>query len=114
MWQMLELTLFLIVATNVDSCSVWQYPSGDGNCSCGPTLGTVIVCNEIENLIGVLYSYCLTSNGDRSNTSVVGRCLAAISKLSTGLLRASTMALHVGFSTCSVNVIRTWRRRSRG
>ena len=36
------------------------------------------MCNNITREVGVLSSFCLTSYGDGSNTSVVGRCLAAL------------------------------------
>ena len=57
---------------------MWLHPSGDGQCSCGPSLGTVVVCNNETQEVGVLGSYCLTSSGDGSNTSVVGRCLVVL------------------------------------
>ena len=40
-------------------------------------LHTWVVC-ENETQVGVLNLYCFTSNGDGSNTSVVGRCLVAV------------------------------------
>ena len=36
------------------------------------------MCNNDTQEVGVLNSYCLTSNGDGSNSNVVGRCLAAV------------------------------------
>ena len=70
----------LLVSVSCDeSCPTWLHPS-DGECVCLP-LQTVVVCkNECKNetQVGVLDFYCLTSNGDGSNTSVVGRCLASV------------------------------------
>ena len=74
--------MLLIAVGCAENCSTWFYPAGDGQCVCGSRLGTVIVCNnETQDgraHIGVLDSYCLTSNGDDSNTNVVGKCLAAL------------------------------------
>ena len=67
--------LLISVSCAENNCSTWLHPSGDDQCSCGPTLGTVVVCNNETQEVGVLKWYCLTSNGDGSNTSVVGRCL---------------------------------------
>ena len=53
--------------------------AGDGECLCGATLGTVVVCNNETQQVGVLDTYCLTSNGDEINTSVVGWCLVVFS-----------------------------------
>ena len=68
------LSVLLFSVACADNCSTWLHPSGDGQCSCGPSLGTVVVCNNETQEVGVLSSFCLTSSGDGSNTSVVGRC----------------------------------------
>ena len=69
------LGLILLSVTCAErNCSTWLHPSGDGQCLCGPSLGTVVVCNNETQEVGVLSLYCLTSSGDGSNTSVVGRC----------------------------------------
>ena len=70
--------LLLSVAWADGNCTTWLHPLGDGQCSCGPTLGNVVVCNNETQKVGVLDSYCLTSTEDGSNTSIVGRCLAAL------------------------------------
>ena len=71
----------LLISVSCDEhCPTWLHPSEDGKCVCD-TLGTVVVCkNECKNetKVGVLNIYCLTSNGDGSNTSVVGACLATV------------------------------------
>ena len=74
----LRIVVLLISIAYAEPCSTWLYPSGDGKCFCGATLGTVVVCNNETEQVGVLTSYCITSNGDGSNTSVVGRCLASM------------------------------------
>ena len=71
------LCVVLISVSCAKSCPTWLHPSGDGECLCGATLGTVVVCNNETRQVAVLNSYCLTSNGDGSNTSVVGSCLVA-------------------------------------
>ena len=68
------LGLLLLSVACADNCSTWLHPSGDGQCLCGPSLETVVVCNNETQEVGVLSLYCLTSSGDGSNTSVVGRC----------------------------------------
>ena len=70
--------LLLSVTCAERNCSTWLHPSGDGQCLCGPSLGTVVVCNNETRKVGVLGSHCLTSSGDGSNTSVVGRCLVVL------------------------------------
>ena len=70
--------LLLSVTCAERNCSTWLHPSGDGQCLCGPSLGTVVVCNNEIREVGVLGSHCLTSSGDGSNTSVVGRCLVVL------------------------------------
>ena len=72
------LGLLLISVACADNCTTWLHPSGDGQCLCGPSLGTVVVCNNETQEVGVLHSYCLTSYRDGSNTSVVGRCLVVL------------------------------------
>ena len=68
------LSVLLFSVACAENCSTWLHPSGDGQCLCGPSLGTVVVCNNETQEVGVLSSFCLTSSGDGSNTSVVGRC----------------------------------------
>ena len=80
MWCFVGLCILLISVSCDESCPTWLHPSGDGECVCDP-LQTVVVCkNECKNetKVGVLNIYCLTSNGDESNTSVVGACLATV------------------------------------
>ena len=72
-------SLLLISVACGDNCTTWFNPSGDGhNCSCGPSLGTVVVCNNETQQVGVQRTFCLTSSGDENNTSVVGRCLVEV------------------------------------
>ena len=71
------LSVLLITVACTKPCKTWLYPSGD-DCLCGSSLGTVVACNNETQEVGVLASYCLTSNGDANSTSVVGRCLATV------------------------------------
>ena len=76
MWHVAVLSVLLIAVAIADGpCHTWLYPSGDGHCLCGSSLGTVVVCNNETQEVGVLFHYCLTSNGDANSTSVVGRSL---------------------------------------
>ena len=78
MRSVVGLSLLLISVACADNCTTWLHPSGDGQCLCGPSLGTVVVCNNETQEVGVLGLYCLTSYRDGSNTSVVGKCVAAL------------------------------------
>ena len=84
MWRVVVL---LISVAYGEPCPTWLHPSGDGECLCGDTLGTVVVCNNETQQVGVLNTYCLTSNGDGSNTSVVGWCLVVVNHGETLLSR---------------------------
>ena len=75
MWCVVGLYVLLISVSCNESCPTWLHPSGDGKCVCIP-FHTLVVC-ENKTQVGVIEFYCLTSNGDGRNTSVVGRCLAA-------------------------------------
>ena len=80
MWCVVGLCVLLMSVSCDESCPTWLHPSKDGECVCD-SFQTVVVCkNECKNKtkVGVLNFYCLTSNGDGSNTSVVGRCLATV------------------------------------
>ena len=77
--------LLLSVTCAERNCTTWLHPSGDDQCSCGPSLGTVVVCNNETREVGVLGSFCLTSSGDGSNTSVVGRCLVVLHNGQVGI-----------------------------
>ena len=76
MWCVVGLCVLLISVAYGEPCPTWLHSSGDGECLCGATIGTVVVCSNETRQVGVHYSYCLTSNGDGSNTSVVGSCVA--------------------------------------
>ena len=78
MHSVVVFSLLLISVACGDNCTTWLHPSGDGQCSCGPSLGTVVVCNNETREVGVQRSFCLTSSGDENNTSVVGRCLVVL------------------------------------
>ena len=69
--------LVIVIAHAIaKDCSTWLYPSGDGHCLCGSTLRTLVFCSNETGEVGVLDRHCLTSDGDNSNISVVGSCLA--------------------------------------
>ena len=76
MWCAVGLCVLLVSVSCNESCPTWLHLSGDGKCVCLP-LYTWVVC-ENETQVGVFDFYCLTSNGDGSNTSVVGLCLPAV------------------------------------
>ena len=79
MWCVVKLCALLVSVACVKPCPTWLHPSGDGECLCGATFNSVVVCNNETLQVGVLDTYCLTSNGDGSNTSVVGWCLVIFS-----------------------------------
>ena len=76
MWCVVGLCVLLVSVSCNESCPTWLHLSRDGKCVCLP-LYTWVVC-ENETQVGVFNFYCLTSNGDGSNTSVVGLCLPAV------------------------------------
>ena len=78
MWPVAVLSVLLIAVDCAEPCHTWLYPSGDGQCLCGSSLGAVVVCNNKTQEVGVLVQYCLTSNGDANSTSVVGRSLVVM------------------------------------
>ena len=78
MWRVAVLSVLLIAVDCAEPCHTWLYPSGDGQCLCGSSLGAVVVCNNKTQEVGVLVQYCLTSNGDANSTSVVGRSLVVM------------------------------------
>ena len=75
-WCVVGLCVLLVSVSCDESCPTWLHPSRDGKCVCLP-LPTNVVC-ENETQVGILDFYCLTSNGDGSNISVVGLCLASV------------------------------------
>ena len=78
-WSAVLFSLLLVVAAGDESCPTWfnRY-SQDGPCDCGKRVGSVVTCNNETRVVGVLGTYCLTSNGDEDgcDSNVVGRCLA--------------------------------------
>ena len=93
MWCVIGLCVLLVSVSCDESCPTWLHPSGGGKCVCLP-LNTWVVC-ENETQVGVFDFYCLTSNGDGSNTSVVGRCLAALKHGERLLSPVGSMCSHV-------------------
>ena len=77
-WCCFGLCVLLMPVSCDESCPTWLHPSEDGECVCDPLRIVVICKNECKSKVGVLNLYCLTSNGDGSNTSVVGTCLATL------------------------------------
>ena len=80
-WSAVLFSLLLVVAAGDESCPTWfnRY-SQDGPCECGSNIGSVITCNNETGEVGVLKSYCLTSNEDENgcDSNVVGRCLLIV------------------------------------
>ena len=80
-WSAVLFSLLLVVAAGDESCPTWfnRY-SQDGPCECGRNIDSVITCNNETGEIGVLESYCLTSNEDEDgcDSNVVGRCLVIV------------------------------------
>ena len=80
-WSAVLFSLLLAVAAGDESCPTWfnRY-SQDGPCDCGKMVGSVVTCNNETGEVGVLESYCLTSNEDEDgcDSNVVGRCLVIV------------------------------------
>ena len=62
-------------AANDEPCPTWFHRSQEGQCECGLSLQGIVSCDNATQRVGVLDCYCLTSNGDEDNTTVVGSCL---------------------------------------
>ena len=62
-------------ATSDDLCPTWFHHSQEGHCECGHSLEGAISCDNATRRVGVLVCYCMTSNGDKGKTTVVGSCL---------------------------------------
>ena len=62
-------------ATNDEFCPTWFHRSQEGPCECGGLLQGVVSCDNATQQVGVLNCFCMTSNGDEGNTTVVGSCL---------------------------------------
>jgi len=53
----------------------WLYHSMKGLCVCGDLLKGIVTCDNATQSVGVLDCFCMTSNGDKDNTMVVGGCI---------------------------------------
>ena len=62
-------------ATNDETCPTWFHHSQEGRCVCGDLMKGVVSCDNATQSVGVLDCFCMTSNGDKSNTTVVGSCI---------------------------------------
>ena len=74
------LLLFTIVVSSSttdyeEPCPTWFYRSEEGTCECGDGLDGAVSCDNTTQEVRVLDCFCMTSNGDADNTTVVGRCL---------------------------------------
>jgi len=81
--EVLSLVILLVVsctyavshAANDEPCPTWFHHSQEGQCECGSSIQGIVSCDNATRRVGVLDCYCLTSNGDVDNTTVVGSCL---------------------------------------
>ena len=62
------------VAQNEKPCTTWNYKN-DNECECGSSLDGVVLCNNDTHKVNILECFCMTSNGDSGNYSIVGRCI---------------------------------------
>ena len=60
---------------NDEPCPTWFHHSEKGSCVCGDPVKGVVSCDNATQSVGVLDCFCMTSNGDKGNTTVVGRCI---------------------------------------
>ena len=70
-----SLLIVITVSSSTNgSCPTWfHYSTGD--CTCGDELDGTVSCDNTSKTVRVLDCFCMTSNGDGDNTTVVGRCL---------------------------------------
>jgi len=55
-----------------ESCPTWFHHSQEGRCVCGDPVKGIVTCDNVTQSVGVLDCFCMTSNGDKDNTTVVG------------------------------------------
>ena len=60
---------------NDEPCPTWFHYSEKGSCVCGDPVKGVVSCDNATQSVGVLDCFCMTSNGDNGNTTVVGSCI---------------------------------------
>jgi len=66
-----------VVSCTADNepCPTWFYHSREEQCVCGDLVKGVVSCDNATQSVGVLDCFCMTSNGDKDNTMVVGGCI---------------------------------------
>ena len=69
------LVVITLCSSTNQSCPTWFHYSQDEGCVCGDELDGTVLCDNTSQSVAVLDCFCMTSNGERSNTTVVGRCL---------------------------------------
>ena len=58
-----------------EPCPTWFHHSQEGRCVCGDPVKGVVSCDNATQSVGVLDCFCMTSNSDKDNTTVVGSCI---------------------------------------
>ena len=60
-----------------DSCPTWFHHSQEepNKCECGSSLEGAVLCNNVTHEVSILDCFCMTLNGETSNTTVVGKCV---------------------------------------
>ena len=84
--------VLLLCVGSISSCRTWFYRPDGKECVCGDAVGGIISCLNLTGDVGILNSFCLTSNSVDDNTSVVGRCLFI---LNHGQVAAGTDGLYI-------------------
>ena len=71
------IAFLLLLVPFADSCPTWFHHSQEepNKCECGSSLEGAVLCNNVTPEVSVLKCFCMTLNGETSNTTVVGKCV---------------------------------------
>ena len=68
-------TCVVLCTASDEPCPTWFYHSQEESCVCGDPVKGIVSCDNATQSVGVLDCFCMTSNGDKDNTTVVGKCI---------------------------------------
>ena len=80
MWCLLWLCILIPALSSTEqNCSQsWLHLSDDGYCMCGPDVYNAVLCNNETRQVRLQLQYCMTSDGEGSNISVIGNCMPSL------------------------------------
>ena len=80
MWCLLWLCILVPALSSTEqNCSQsWLHQSDDGYSVCGPDVYNAVLCNNETQQVRLQLQYCMTSDGEESNISVIGNCIPSL------------------------------------